>query len=216
LNLLLATEDPVWYVAYGSNMNGARFGCYIAGGRPRGARRTYLGCRDQSPPPRDVAIHLSGGLAFAGKSRVWGGGIAFYNPDVDGELAARAYLLTFGQLSDVVAQETRRPVGSDLALGNGVDRRWALPSAAYETLLHVGERDGLPMFTITSLQNLDPAPPSAPYVRTMLDGLGETFGWTADERVQYLMRAPGVTPTWTAGQLVELCDDGVALRRREG
>jgi hypothetical protein len=136
---------------------------------------------------------------------VWGGGIAFFDPRADGELAARAYLLTFGQLSDVVAQETRRPVGSDLVLGSGVDRRWALPSAAYETLLHVGERDGLPMFTITSLQNLDPAPPSAAYVRAMLDGLGETFGWTADERARYLLHAPGVAPTWTASRLVELC-----------
>jgi len=142
---------------------------------------------------------------FAGESSVWGGGIAFFDPRADGEVAARAYLLAFGQLSDVVAQETRRPVGSDLELGSGVDRRWALPSAAYETLLYVGERDGVSMFTITSLQNLDPAPPSAPYVRTMLDGLGETFGWTADERAQYMMRAAGVAPTWTAGELIELC-----------
>jgi hypothetical protein len=203
LNLILATEDPVWYVAYGSNMNSQRFGCYLSGGRPRGARRTYLGCRDPSPPVRDVGIHLAGGLTFAGSSTVWGGGIAFFDPRADGELAARAYLLTFGQLSDVVAQETRRPVG-DLALGSAADRRWPLPSITYETLLHVGDRDGLPMFTITSLQNLAPAPPSAAYVHTMLYGLGETFGWTADERVDYLLRAPGVAPTWTAGKLVEL------------
>jgi hypothetical protein len=216
VSLVFRSEDPVWYVAYGSNMNTARFGCYISGGRPRGARRTYLGCRDQSPPRRDVAIHLPGGLTFAGRSRVWGGGIAFFDPHADGELAARAYLITFGQLSDVVAQETRRPVGSDLGLGSGVDRRWALPSAAYETLLQLDDRDGLPMFTITSLQNLDPTPPSAPYVRTMLDGLGEAFGWTADERVDYLLRAPGVKPTWTAGRLAELCDGAVVDRRREG
>jgi hypothetical protein len=158
---------------------------------------------------RDVGIRVAGGLTFAGSSTVWGGGIAFFDPRADGELVARAYLLTFGQLSDVVAQETRRPVGDDLALGGEVDRRWALPSAAYETLLQVDDRDGLPMFTITSLQNLDPAPPSAAYVRTMLDGLGEAFGWTVDERVDYLLRAPGVTPTWTADGLVELCDGGV-------
>ena len=132
--------------------------------------------------------------------------MAFYNPHTDGELAARAYLLTFGQLSDVVAQEARRPAGSDLVLGNGVDRRWPAHSKVYETLLHVGDRDGLPMLTITSLQNLKPTPPSAPYLRTMLDGLGEAFGWTADERVHYLLRAPGVTPAWTASRLVELCD----------
>ena len=127
-------------------------------------------------------------------------------PCADGELAARAYLLTFGQLSDVVAQEAKRPVGSDLVLGNGVDRRWPAPSRIYETLLHVDDRDGLPMFTITSLQNLEPTAPSPHYLRTMLDGLGEAFGWTAGERVDYLLRAPGVTPAWTASRLVELCD----------
>lgn len=211
MTLLLAKQDPVWYVAYGSNTNAARFGCYLSGGRPRGARRTYRGCRDQSPPVRDVGIRLAGGLTFAGSSTVWGGGIAFFDPSADGELAARAYLLTFGQLSDVVAQEIRRPVGSDLELGSGVDRRWALPSAAYETLLHVGDRDGLPMFTITSLQNLDPTAPSAPYLRTMLDGLGETFGWTPDKRADYLSRAPGVAPAWTARQLVDLCDDAAPV-----
>jgi hypothetical protein len=186
-------------------MSAARFGCYVSGGRPPGARRTYLGCRDQSPPSRDIGLHLSGGLSFAGESTVWGGGIAFYDPHADGELAARAYLLTFGQLSDVVAQETRRPVGSDLALDGGVDRRWRVSSYVYETLLHVDDRGGVPMFTITSLQDLEHTPPSAPYLRTMLDGLEETFGWSAEERVDYLLRAPGVAPAWDADGLVELC-----------
>jgi hypothetical protein len=206
LSLVPRTEDPVWYVAYGSNMSAARFGCYVSGGRPPGTRRTYLGCRDSSPPRRDVGIHLTGGLSFAGSSTVWSGGIAFYDPQAGGELAARAYLLTFGQLSDVVAQETGHPVGNDLALDDGVDRRWQVPSRVYETLLHVGDRDGLPMFAITSLQDLNPRPPSAPYLRTMLDGLGETFGWTADERADYLLRAPGVAPAWSAARLVGLCD----------
>jgi hypothetical protein len=40
----------------------------------------------------------------------------------------------------------------------------------------------------------------------MLNGLGEAFGWTADAQVQYLLRARGVTPTWSANRLFELCD----------
>ena len=76
MNLRLATDDPVWYVAYGSNMSAARFGCYISGGRPPGARRTYLGCRDQSPP-RPVHVveqetaedRLGEGLAGLGRDR---------------------------------------------------------------------------------------------------------------------------------------------------
>jgi hypothetical protein len=61
------------------------------------------------------------------------------------------------------------------------------------------------MFTITSLHNLDPVPPSASYLRTVLIGLGEAFGWTTDARVKYLLRARGVTPTWSANRLAELC-----------
>lgn len=201
----LATDDPVWYVAYGSNMSSARFDCYLSGGRPHGGTRTYQGCRDASPPRRDVGIRLDGGLTFAGSSKVWGGGMAFYDPHADGRLAARAHLLTFGQLSDVVAQETRRPVGRDLALDDVVDRPLRVAPGTYETVLHLGDRDGMPMFTITSLQDLVPNPPSASYLRTVLEGLGESFGWTPQERAQYLLRAPGVAPAWTADRLAELC-----------
>jgi hypothetical protein len=206
LSLRIETDDLVWYIAYGSNLHAARLDCYISGGRPPGARRTYLGCRDQSRPRQDIGIRLAGGLAFAGESTVWGGGMAFYNPHADGELAARAYLLTFGQLSDVVAQEARRPVGRDLTLDSGADRQWPTNSHVYETLLHLDDRDGSPMFTITSLQDLESTPPSAPYLRTLFDGLGEAFGWTAEQRVRYLLRAPGVTPAWSASRLVERCD----------
>jgi hypothetical protein len=198
------TDDPVWYVAYGSNMCLARLGCYLTGGQPAGARRAYPGCRDPSPPARDVGIRLTGGLMFAGSSTVWGGGMGFYDPDSDAQLAARAYLLTFGQLSDIAAQETKRPVGGDLALGDEGGSGWLLPSHTYETLLPVGERDGFPMFTLTSLRDQQPAAPSAPYLRTVLQGLDETFDWTADERVDYLLQAPGVAPAWTEGALLGL------------
>jgi hypothetical protein len=70
----------------------------------------------------------------------------------------------------------------------------------------VDDRDGLPMFTITSLQDLVPTSPSPAYLRTVLDGLHEAFGWSAHERVRYLLRAAGVTPAWTAGGLSALCD----------
>jgi hypothetical protein len=204
LSLALGTDDPVWYVAYGSNLRAARFGCYLAGGRPDGARRTYVGCRDRTPPRRDVALLLPGGLRFAGASRVWRGGIAFHHPDGPGELAARAYLVSFGQFSDVVAQEARRPVGSDLALDQDGRRRWPTPSGIYESVLHVGDLDGLPLLMITSLQPLTPTAPSTPYLRAIMGGLRETFGWGVDERVGYLLRAPGVSPAWTAEQLAEL------------
>lgn len=78
----------MWYVAYGSNLSSERFACYVVGGRPAGARRTYEGCRDPSPPRRTSAIWLPGRLVFGGTSRAWGGGMAFYDPDGDGRVAA--------------------------------------------------------------------------------------------------------------------------------
>ena len=150
--------------------------------------------------------HLPGGLTFAGVSSVWSGGLAFYDPAAGGEVAARAYLVSFGQFSDVVAQEARQPVGVDLELGVAPSpRRWRAPSGVYETILHVDDLDDDPMFTITSLEELEPRPPSAAYLRVILAGLGEAFGWAAGARVEYLLRAPGVAPSWTKEQLLRLC-----------
>jgi len=132
--------------------------------------------------------------------------MAFYHPHADGQVAARAYLMTFGQRSDVVAQEIRHPVGSDLSLDGAADRQWAMKSRTYETLLRLQDRDGLPMFTLTSLQKTDAATPSASYLGVVLDGLVEAFGWTAHARARYLLRASGVAPAWNANRLVALCD----------
>lgn len=205
MSLLLNTDDPVWYVAYGSNMSAARFDCYLSGGRPVGGSRTYEGCRDPSAPRADEAALLDGGLYFAAQSRVWGGGIAFYDPDANGAMAARAYLVTFGQLSDVAAQEARLPVGTDLPMTGHEDGRWVLETRTYESVIRLADRRGVPAFTLTSIRGLEPKPPSAPYLRTLLVGLDETFGWSVDERVAYLLRAAGVAPTWTAEALAALC-----------
>ena len=141
---------------------------------------------------------------FAGRSTVWGGGLAFYDSAAQGDIAARAYLVTFGQFSDVVAQEARAPIAENLVL-SGAQRRWPAPSGVYETVVHVDDLEGFPMLSITSLQDLVPTPPSAPYLRTILAGLGEVFGWGVDQRIEYLMRARGVTPVWTRDALSSLC-----------
>ncbi len=139
-----ATDDPVWYVAYASNLSADRLTCYLAGGRPEGGRRTYEGCRDPSPPTGDEAFRLPGRLVFAGRSRVWGGAMAFYDTEADGEVVARGYRLTFGQLSDLVSQEARHPVGANLTPAEVAGRPWPTPSGIYEALVHLGDRDGAP------------------------------------------------------------------------
>lgn len=187
---------PVWYVAYGSNLSVERFACYLAGGRPPGARRTYEGCRDPSPPRRTAAVWLPGRLLFGGVSGAWGGGMAFYDPDGEGRVAARGYLVTLAQFGDILAQESRRPAGTPYSLGRAVDGRLPALGGAYDTVLHLGDADGAPRLALAATTTPAVRAPAAAYLRTILAGLADGFGLTEGERVDYLLEATGVRPQW--------------------
>ena len=180
--------DRVWYVAYGSNLNRRRFERYLGGGRPVGGRRTYTGSRDSSPPLDDVALMIRGSLYFAGESRVWGGGMAFLDPDADGRVAARAYLLTVEQFSDVVAQEMRRPVGADLDLTPVLAYgRHSYGTGRYDTVVRVGHRAQRPRVTFTAAAPVVPrALPSRAYLDTIAAGIREAHGWQPARIREYL------------------------------
>ena len=203
--------ERVWYVAYGSNLALERFRCYLAGGRPAGGNRVYPGCRDPRDPEQIVGVDVPGRLLFAGASKVWGGGSAFYDPASPGRVAGRAYLLTPDQLGDVAAQEMRRepggPFARDLAgLLADVESVHTMGPGRYETVARLGERDGLPMFTVThgTAADLAPAAPAAQYLRWIATGLAESHGWTTEEIVDYLHAAPGVQHGWTPDELTTL------------
>jgi hypothetical protein len=185
------TVSEVWYVSYGSNMSRARLECYIAGGRPPGAGRTYAGARDASGPRDDAAVELPGRLYFAGESQVWGGGVAFYDHDVPGPTPARAYRITVEQFADVAAQEMHRiptpgdPLEAVIVGGLDTGRHEAGPGH-YETLIEVGRRDDLPMLTFTAPHGLDAVPhtrPSEVYLAMLADGLRCSRDWD-DERIE--------------------------------
>ena len=205
--------DRVWYVAYGSNLALARFRCYLSGGRPHGGARVYPGCRDRSDPARTAGVLIPGGLVFAGASKVWGGGSAFYDASAPGQVAARAYQLTPGQVGDVVAQEMRRDPGGEFArdvaaLLPDVDAIHTMGPGRYETVVRLGERDGVPMFTVThdSAADLEPVAPTAPYLRWIATGLIEAHGWALTRVIDYLHAAPGVGLAWTPGALRSALD----------
>lgn len=192
---LAAGDDLVWYVSYGSNLCAARFSCYVAGGRPFGAMREYPGCADPTPPRRSAPVWLSGGIYFALRSRVWGGGVAFYDAALPGEVAARGYLITAGQFADVVDQEMHRSPGSgvDLApvLGRDGTGRYRTGPGRYETLLRVGELDGRPLLTFTapwSAAEVEHTRPSTVYLEMLATGLRETYGWEPVRIDAYLAR----------------------------
>src|SRR3546814_1333543 len=122
-------SQHLWYVSYGSNMSLVRLRCYLEGGCPPGARVTYAGARDSTLPAADVAVELPGSLYFAGESRTWGGGVAFYDHDVPGPTPARAYKITAEQLADGAAQEMHRTPA---------------PADPLVEVMHNGLVDGLP------------------------------------------------------------------------
>lgn len=196
------TEMRVWYVAYGSNLQYSRFRCYLAGGCPPGAARTYVGSRDGADPAATRGVQIPGSILFGGESSVWTGGIAFYEPADDGLVAARAYLVTFEQFSDVVAQEVRRPPGTDLGLDPLETGPQQVSGAGhYETVTYVGEMTGRPMLTFTSLTSMPPAAPAPAYVRCLAGGLREAFGWSPERVADYLAVAPGAAGHWSTEQL---------------
>lgn len=192
----------VWYAAYGSNLHAARLACYLSGGVPDGARRAYQGCRDPRPPRRDAPLTLPGGVYFALESRTWSGGMAFYDPDLPGPVAARGYLLTAGQFLDIAAQEMHRPAGvtpAGLVAEAVTTGRATAGQGRYETVLCAGHRDGHPVLTFTApwrAGDVATRPPAPGYLTTIARGLRESHGWDRGRITDYLGARPGVTGHW--------------------
>lgn len=175
----------LWYVSYGSNMSRRRLGCYIEGGRPPGSAMSYVGARDTTMPVADMAVTLPGSLYFAGESRTWGGGVAFYDHDAPGATAARAYRITVGQFADIASQEMHRIPDPDdpleeVILSGLPDARHHAGPGEYETLIEVGRHEGLPMLTFTAPHGLDAVAHTTPrpaYLAMLAEGLREAHGW---------------------------------------
>jgi hypothetical protein len=193
----------IWYVAYGSNLSRERFCCYLQGGRPDGSDRDYTGCRDTSDPMDSVGLMIAGGVYFTGRSSGWRAGIAFYDPETPGEVAARAYLITAEQFVDVLAQETLRSPGITLDLTPALHGdRYSNGVGGYSILVRVGDRRGVPMVTFTrdrrSAANL--VAPAVDYLAAMATGLREAHGWSPTQIDRYLSALPGAASTFRRSQ----------------
>ncbi|TJZ54457.1 histone deacetylase [Streptomyces piniterrae] len=201
----------VWYAAYGSNMHLDRLDYYLAGGRPPGGRRAYPGCRDSRRPARSVPFMLPGLMYFATESQVWTGGRAFYDPDGEGQLPARAHLLTLGQFSDITAQEMYREPGEDLDLTEVLAHgRARLGPGRYETLVYAGRLDGHPVLTFTApwrREDVPVNPPAAAYLRHFLAGIVAAHGWSTLRAAEYLASCPGAEGHWTPTEIAGLAAD---------
>jgi hypothetical protein len=175
------SNKHVWYVSYGSNMARDRLACYLQGGRPPGAHVTYPGAREAMPPRAEAGIELPGTIYFAGDSKVWGGGMAFYDPQVPGPTPAKAYLVTAAQFADVAAQEMHRPPQANSPLESlvfdlPVGSAYAVGPGGYETLLILDEVDDIPVVTFTAPHgsaDVEQNQPSEPYLAMLRTGAAE-------------------------------------------
>ena len=173
----------VWYVAYGSNMVPERLACYLAGGTPPGARRTYLGARDATPPRESRPLVIPHRVFFAGVSRVWGGGgVAFAEPRATHgtRTPAAAYLLEHSQLEDLVEQENGgESPGPEIARLPSDGQRHELAFARYDLLIGLAPIDGAPAVLHTTSLPPPENPPSGDYERMLAQGRGH---WDDVER----------------------------------
>lgn len=195
-------------------MSAERLRVYLLGGRPKGGRRTYPGCRDSRPPRRDVPVMLPGGIYFALESATWTGGMAFYDAELPGQAAARAYLITAEQFADIAAQEMYEPPGRDFglieeAVAHG---RACLGPGRYETLVCAGSRDGHPLLTFTApwaAADVEWTPPAEQYLRMIASGIYEAHGWPPERISGYLSRLPGVDGLWPAADVEDVVAQAV-------
>lgn len=218
----------LWYASYGSNLNQERFLTYITGGKPPGSTSYHLGTTDRTEPQGDIPIRFNGRMHFAYMSSRWGsGGVAFMDLDSAGHALGRAYNISSDQFDEVVAQENGRTprlaTEIDLSVVMKKGRATVLENALYDTVLHIGDYDGAPVFTFTGAFTAQDAlreaervndeeesdgnwmiasnAPHSNYLRMIASGLGDTFGMTKGQQTDYL-RGCGGADTWARRELL--------------
>ncbi|MGH3362224.1 MAG: hypothetical protein ACRDOM_07170 [Nocardioides sp.] len=150
---------------------------------------------------------MSGQVVFGWESPTWGGGIAFHDPDAEGRVLGRAYLITVRQFADVLEQEMKREPGADHDLTEVLRRfRHELGQGRYETLHLVGELDDHPVvtFSASDVTELGINAPTAPYLLTIANGLRQAHDLADEDIVDYLLGCPGVDLGWARATLGEL------------
>jgi hypothetical protein len=160
-------SPPIWYVAYGSNVNPERLARYFHG--------FAHGALEDAIVEQAQVVDLDRRVYFAGRSRRWDGGVAFVSLTREPAGArGRAYPLTVEQFGHLIEREN---AGTAMVIDLGLmDRlevgQWApLPvvgtdprQGKYNALLRVHDVAGSPAFTVTTARRLPIAPPSDEYL----------------------------------------------------
>jgi len=203
--------QKVWYASYGSNILESRFHCYIRGGKPAGATQTYAGCSDKTLPEDNRRVYINSEVYFAKKAKTWnGGGVAFIKNQFDKSVRSpgRMYLISTDQFVDVVRQE----IGIEESLQIDLDKvrqegsSIVKPQSWYGNIIFLGDEDGYPIYTFTSEVDLldELNAPNEHYLRTISNGLRETYGYSDADLANYFEQLTGVKDTEMEGAIKAL------------
>ena len=185
-------SQPVWYVAYGSNLLAARFDAYLQGCDDDTPWGPHRGATDPGPATGDRRVVVPHPVFFGGHSRRWDGGCCFCPEEpLPADLlpvVGRAWRITWDQMADVVAQENGRPTDEAFlpteppAPGRAV----RVFDAIIDLLIGMDPIDGEPACTLGSTAPPPPGPPSASYRAVLAAGMIE-MGMATDEAERHLL-----------------------------
>ncbi|GHA49373.1 hypothetical protein GCM10007103_32750 [Salinimicrobium marinum] len=208
--------NKLWYASYGSNLLEEWFSCYIGGGKPRGAYRTYPGCTDTTAPIASKPIKINTKFYFAKVSKTWsGGGPAFIKPKINENVSTlgRMNLITTEQFIELMKQEIIHEGNLTIDFDRAIkDTAFDLkrPESWYNKLLYLEKDEGYPIFTFTNMEFLTDEinPPNEHYLKIIIEGLKETYNLSPIQIEKYLRSKKGITCTEVEGQLGELIERG--------
>lgn len=164
-------KDYVWYVGYGSNMLEERFMHYIKGGQFRSNGRDHKPCSDQTPPRAKMPYEIPYNMYYGNSSGSWdNGGVSFLDITTPGKAYGVAYLISREQFNHLYKEEN----------GGRIPRP---DSTWYNTIISLGQWDGMDVLTITNNRVVDKNPPSNRYLEVLTEGLKESYTYLDEEEI---------------------------------
>jgi len=206
--------EQIWYACYGSNLMEDRFLCYIAGGTPKGAKRTYKGCLDKTLPKAKQTFLINHKLYFAKSAKTWSdGAAAFIHPteDKSAQSFGGIYSISKSQFIDLVKQEIDTEDALEIDLKKVIKNGYLdLQSDAwYNRILFLGYREEMPVFSFTNSNYLKTEinTPHPDYLEKIIAGLRETYQFTSVEISKYLKDKEGIAGANLAKDIAQIVED---------
>lgn len=164
-------ENYVWYVGYGSNMLEERFIHYIKGGKFRGGGRNHEPCPDQASPKAKMIYEIPYNMYYGNSSGSWdNGGVSFLDITVPGRAYGVAYLINKEQFMHLYKEENAGKIPRP-------DSIW------YNSIVSLGQWDGIDVLTITNNRVVDRNQVSRRYLEVLFEGIKESYTYLDDTEI---------------------------------